>query len=515
MVEAVDDELWLYVQQNAKTVTISRSGFQQITNYDLRTTIRGGHTYELMLQLQAGPIYQQILQFNIQPASARATVMITPQGGREEKLGDADANGQLAKSLTLGTYAYRVLAENYNSSEGTITLKEANKTHVETISLSPNFATVTLTVAADADIYINGERKARRQWSGNLRAGAYSVETRQELHNTVTQTIIVEENQPRTYNLTPPTPITGVLQVTSQPLGARVVVDGEERGLTPLTVEGLIIGRHQMELHLQNHKSESRSFDIKEQTTTPVDVTLSDIARMTIKSRPAGATLTIDGQQKGLTPYEADMASGDYDIRLTRQGWHNYAKRIHLDSSSPEVTLNMDRQYQQPTAFYVQAGMQAGTLMGAEGTVGAYISNVNIEASYVLGLAKSEDIYWNYTGKSTDTGHRPQYCQYKPTAFGAKVGYGIIVGTRLRLTPQVGATVVQVKADASKTHVVSAAAGARADYAVVPSVGLFVAPEIDIAVKKGEIFKQLELLSSKIKGWGSGFNIRAGICLFF
>ncbi len=512
VVEAVDDELWLYVAPNAKNVTISRQGYQTVRNYDLHTTIQAEHTYELRLQVAAAPVYQQILQFNIQPVGVRATVMITPSGGREEKLGDADANGQLAKSLPLGTYSYRVLAENYHTSEGTVTLRQQNQTHKEAVTLRPNFAAVTLTVAANADIFVNGERKGHRQWSGNLRAGQYTVEVRQEKHKPATQVIIVEENHPQTYQLTPPTPITGTLQVTSQPLGARVVVDGQERGVTPLSVTGLIIGSHQLELHLQNHKSESQNFDIKEDDTTPIDIKLSDIARMTIKSRPTGAALTIDGHSVGQTPYAADMASGDYDIRLTKDGWHDYAKRIHLDSSNPEVTLSLDRQYQQPTSFYLQAGFQAGTMMGAVATVGGYIGGVNIEVGYTLGLQKSEEIHWNYTG---DGNYRPETCQYKPTNIAARVGYGLIIGTRLRITPQTGISLLQLKADNSKASCVSAIVGARAVYALASNIGIFAAPEATFAVKKGETFKLLEPVSSKIKGWGTGFNLRAGLTLFF
>ncbi|MCR5159782.1 MAG: PEGA domain-containing protein [Prevotella sp.] len=512
VVEAVDDELWLYVAPNAKNVTISRQGYQTLRNYDLHTTIQSEHTYELRLQVAAAPVYQQILQFTIQPVGVGATVMITPSDGREEKLGDADVNGQLAKSLPLGTYTYRVLAENYHTSEGTVVLRQQNQTYKESVTLRPNFAAITLSVAADADIFVNGERKGHQQWSGNLRAGQYTVEVRQEKHKPATQVIVVEENRPQTYQLTPPTPITGTLQVTSQPLGARVVVDGQERGVTPLSVTGLIIGSHQLELHLQNHKSESQRFDIKEDDTTPIDIKLSDIARMTIKSRPAGATLTIDGRSVGQTPYAADMASGDYDIRLVKPGWHDYQRRVHLDSSSPEVTLSLNRQYQQPSAFYFQAGMQAGTMMGISATVGAYISGVNLEAGYTLGLDKSEDIFWNYTGQDDQ---RPHLCQYKPSAMTVRAGYGIIFGTRLRITPQVGASILQIKSDDSKTNAVSATFGARADYALASNIGIFAAPEATFAVKKGETFKLLEPVSSKIKGWDTGFNLRAGLTLFF
>lgn len=44
-----DGELWLYVQRNAKTVTITRKGYAPIQRYDLRTTIQPGKNYVMQL----------------------------------------------------------------------------------------------------------------------------------------------------------------------------------------------------------------------------------------------------------------------------------------------------------------------------------------------------------------------------------------------------------------------------------------------------------------------------------
>ena len=52
IVEDHDGELWLYVQKNAKIVTISRSGYATLHHYDLNTTIESGKTYRLKLSVQ-------------------------------------------------------------------------------------------------------------------------------------------------------------------------------------------------------------------------------------------------------------------------------------------------------------------------------------------------------------------------------------------------------------------------------------------------------------------------------
>ena len=44
-----DNELWIYVQRNAKMVTISRPGYVTLNRYDLQTTIEAGKNYTLTL----------------------------------------------------------------------------------------------------------------------------------------------------------------------------------------------------------------------------------------------------------------------------------------------------------------------------------------------------------------------------------------------------------------------------------------------------------------------------------
>lgn len=57
IVENHNGEIWLYVQKNAKTVTITRSGYVQISHYDLKTTIESGKTYRMTLSAQAPVIF--------------------------------------------------------------------------------------------------------------------------------------------------------------------------------------------------------------------------------------------------------------------------------------------------------------------------------------------------------------------------------------------------------------------------------------------------------------------------
>ncbi len=59
-----------------------------------------------------------------------------------------------------------------------------------------------------------------------------------------------------------PTPAYGTLVVTSNPLGAKVTLDGVDRGYTPLTLRNVSSGKHNITLSFAGYNSESAQVDV-------------------------------------------------------------------------------------------------------------------------------------------------------------------------------------------------------------------------------------------------------------
>lgn len=604
VVKTHDDELWVYVQRNAKTVTIKHPEYKTIEKYDLNTTIQPGKTYIMQLTLSrvqktiVRNVRKQVLQFKVSPANEKAVVKVKKAGekGEFELWGEVDEAGTIDKMLDFGTYDYIVTALDYESSTGRVTLSNSQTTCVEPIVLKPNFgyleidgdngatgaqiyvddvkigtvpysepdtrwksgnhkitinngdlykpynstfvikqgettkispklesdfAQTTIKVEGDAEIILDGKSKGKGSWTGPLKAGQYTVVCRKEKHHESSRTITVKPDVAETFNVPAPLPITGNVYVRSIPSGAEIIIDDEKKGVTPSLLQGLIIGLHKVKLTLANHKTEEYEINIKEDKTEDLNVTLSDMAHMTIDSKPSNSTLYINGEKVGVTPYSKDMASGDYDITIKKNKFKDFSERVHLDSSNPSMTIDLERQYQRPYSFYIQPGLKVGSAMSIGGQVGAYISNVNIEGYYMMGLNKSEMIYWN----ATTSDAKPCGYSYKASQMGVRFGYGITFGTRMRLTPQVGFGVVKLSSaesynvdpsfDASSTYAANASLSVKFEYAVASCIGLYIAPEYCFAVKKGEYYKEMESISNKIKGFASGANLNLGISLFF
>ncbi len=326
-----DGELWVYVQKNAKTVTIRREGYATISKYDLGTTIAAGATYEMRLSVQAATVLMQMVMFRVKPATAKAFIVVKREqpGAVDEALGMVDETGAVAKSLPFGSYTYRVAAENYYPSEGRFTLNNQNENHVEEVSLRGNFGNITLNVESEADIYVDGEKKGTRTWTGVLKAGSHQVECRQANHKPSVQSITVAENETRTITLTPPTPITGSLSITSRPLGAKITIDGKDYGETPKNITGLLIGKHTVELSGSGNRGGKQEVEIQEGQTAIIDMELAQRDNYATVDGDA-QVFTVKGHGKTVSFKMIKVEAGTFQMG------DDYEKPIH------QVTLTKD-----------------------------------------------------------------------------------------------------------------------------------------------------------------------------
>ena len=511
--------LWLYVQRNAKLVTITRNGYAPINKYDLHTTIESGKNYVMSLTSEEKKVYTQMVQFNIKPANSKAIVMVKSfkNDSQEELFGNIDATGAVAKSLEYGTYTYKVLADNYHMSEGRFTLNNRSETLVENVDLRPNFSDMTFNVDADADIYINGERKGTRQWSGVLKAGNYQVECRQINHKSTSQYIQVTENDNRTINLKAPEPILGTAAITSTPLGAEIIVDGKTYGQTPKNLD-LLIGKHKIEICKKGYQSESQIFEVREDRTADVNMTLGRMTSATIKSNPTSSKLYIDGAYKGSTPYTYEGEVGDHKIKLIYYGYKPIEKKVYFGNTD-QMIFSLQKQYVKSKDIYIEAGLGLGSSMNVSASVGTHIANFNIELDYSYCFQKSPTIYWNYTGEDYD--YSPDACTYSPSLIlGGKLGYGVVVGTRFKITPQLGYRFTKFSESGSGSYIdgancSSVTIGARAYCAFSSHFGISLTPEYAIGISKSDGFQILSEVTSKIKNMGEGFNAKLSLVLTF
>ena len=508
-----DREIWIYVQRGAKHITISRNGYKTIKNRDFGMTVEAGKVYELVLQVTVPKAMYQIVSFKIIPAEAKATVMYKKAGGSYTQFRNpTDKDGVTSESLEYGFYEYMVTSDSYHSTEGKFTLNNKDKVHTVNVKLMPRFSNITFDAGEGVEIYVNDEFKGKGRWTGKINGGNYNIECRKNNHKSVMETMKIEEGWDTVIKLKHPEPITGMLSVISRPSGAVVTIDGVQRGETPIMISNLLIGTHKVELSMPNYTAEKTTVEIKEDEVTNCELTLKNVADMKISSYPHSAFLYVDGHYVGITPTtKSKTPSGDYVVRLEKAGYRTLKKKVHFDSSRPNLTFHLKRQYQKKTSGYVELAGAGGNIfgIGIGGGIGGYFSNVNVEASACYGL-QSETIYLNYTD-----GQRPSAEKLAPLSFGGKVGYGIIIGTRYRMTPQVGMSCLLLNGKEVTCSALVLSGGLRNEFVIVNHFGVSLTPEYSIPLSHSDVFKEISPVSSKMNGWCEGFKAMLGFYFYF
>lgn len=329
-VELHDGVLWVYVQKNAKLVTITREGYNPINKLDLNTTIESGKNYVLKLSAQPKKIYRQMTQFNVTPSDSRAmiTVKNSLEGSQEELFGVVSEIGSIAKNLPFGSYSYKVISDNYQTVEGIFTLDDRINTHVENVTLLPNYSRVTLKVGSDAEIYLNDELIGVGEWTGNLKAGDYQVECRQDNHTSTFEFIHVKDNEDMAITLKSPQKRLGMASVISSPLGATITIDGRNYGVTPQNVE-LPLGDHFIELSLEGYKTGKMRIDVDENETSEINMQLTTISDENVVSeyRTSNDLVSDAVNFKDGVPIVMDLVIDEYGYitRASDYKWPNDA----------------------------------------------------------------------------------------------------------------------------------------------------------------------------------------------
>ena len=270
-------EIWVYVPEGVKRITISHQQLGVLRDYDLGQTLKRAKTY--IMKLTTGEVHTTIRQAR---TSQYVVFQLTPPNAVVELDGELlnTSEGTATKMMRFGTYGYRVNAPDYKPEVGKVTVNDPKNKHVVSVALKPNFSAVTLIADDGVEIWVNGERKGTGSWQGNLGAGTYEFETRKANHRSVSVTRDIQaSSETQTIRLQAPTPIHGEADINSSPAMADIYIDGKKVGQTPQLIEQLLIGEHQLRISKQGYQDYSAILNVKEGEVAMVSTSMESLLR--------------------------------------------------------------------------------------------------------------------------------------------------------------------------------------------------------------------------------------------
>jgi sugar lactone lactonase YvrE len=166
-------------------------------------------------------------------------------------------------------------------------------------------------------------------------------------------------------------PLLGSMAVSSSPSGAKVYLDGEPKGQTPIEISQVSVGNHQLRLSLRGYRDWMDQVAVEPGGRVSRQVALALMAGWVwVASEPAGATATIDGRLIGQTPLERiELPAGEHRLNLVKDRFASADATFTVaDNDETRLAYTLDQ-----TSFMVDINSQPtaarlyidGTLRGA------------------------------------------------------------------------------------------------------------------------------------------------------
>lgn len=347
------------VELNGEQLVVENGSAQKLVQfgkYKYRVECPMYHPYAGQIEVNDAE-NQQILNIYLKPAFGWINFVDTLENKGAIVYVDGMNLGPLpirSGELKSGNHKVKIVQNMYKPLEATVEVKDGEVTRFAPV-LTPNFTVTTLKVGSDAEIWINGEFKAKNSWTGRLAAGVYRIECKKKSHRTTsTSKTIVRKSYNDTITLDAPIPIYGNLDISSSPIGAEIKIDGKPMGKTPYLLGKILIGEHEVELTKDNYSAYRKKITIEENKTTKLNAELSNICNFTITTNTAGASVYINDLYQGLTPYTGELPADIYKLVLKKDGYDTYITQLDLDgtisnfdydlrSNQSNVTFNSNR----------------------------------------------------------------------------------------------------------------------------------------------------------------------------
>lgn len=157
----------------------------------------------------------------------------------------------------------------------------------------------------------------------------------------------------------------GVLELTAQPKGASVSVDGLARGKTPIKVDRLKPGEHVVAVTLEGYAPKGKKVTLAFMESQQVHFTLQPlVGELRLQITPKDAFVTIGEQEYGEVSSEIELTAGQHLIHVKKEGYHEYSEELDIPDDKP---LDVEIKLEPVTATLSATSDPAGATVRVDG----------------------------------------------------------------------------------------------------------------------------------------------------
>lgn len=301
----------------------------------------------------------------------------------------------IQENIFPGQYTLRLEKTGFVSRTENITIdSDFKQTYSLQAQIVPPSKGATLEIATlpeGAEVFIGDESLGFSPFIKEMDAGTYTVVLKHPgyLNKTEEITLLAGETYPKEFILeavseTPPDPdptpvrknnaVTAEyrLNITSAPSNAKIYIDGQFQGRTPLNGLKLSQQTGYLRLNLEGYVIKDFQLNLNQNNVNKIhgDLVKAEF-QVKLNSTPSGAAVYEGNQQLGQTPFEQALAIGTHDLVLKKAGFRD-----------KPVSMDLQAEYQK--SFTLEALVKINVKIQVRPTANIAIDNVSSGAATTI-----------------------------------------------------------------------------------------------------------------------------------
>ena len=252
--------------------------------------------------------------------------------------------------LIPGDYRIRANKTGYRSLDRRVTIEDSGEqTLAFTLEKLPGLVTFVVRPAVGAEVRMDGESLGRTPIQDmEVPPGRHAFTVEADRYAPAAFEVSVRGLGERQSIDVALSPLWADISISSLPAGARIMLDGEDVGETPLAVE-ILEGTHELALVKPGFDTFSTALRVvanQPQKLGPFTLVESD-GLLAIDSKPSAATVMVAGEFRGRTPLELSLAPRKpHTISISKAGYESIERKVTVDpASSEKLTLTLAPRY--------------------------------------------------------------------------------------------------------------------------------------------------------------------------
>ena len=375
-------EVWVYVPEGAKKITIQHAELGVLRDYYYPETILSGKTY--LMKLKTGKVITHVEQ---DMGGGYLTLIVEPKNSQVQIDGkpmSVDAEGGVSTFLAYGDHQYEVSANMYKKEVGNITISgDALK---KNITLAPDYSILQInTNPQGATVYIDDvDCGTTPLKTSPIKSGPHLFKFTLPMYKikSVTHTVmgsgttetITETLQPDFATITITAPDQAEIYINNEKKGS-----GKWEGKLPT-------GTYLFEARKPSHHPYKTTVTVEsgEMQTIAMQAPTPQYGILNIQSIPTNAIVYVDGKEVGTTPgIFRNILAGEREVIIKKEGYLPVTNKVSVEegkTTSKELTLTKKTE-QQPIA--VTQPKENNTTIVKDFT--ETIKDINLQMVYVEG----------------------------------------------------------------------------------------------------------------------------------